>query len=84
MLADRLRAVGRIHGGDRCVFFPCILRLRKLIWLDIIKMIYRNSSHLNSSYPEWLNNFLQALQQPNNLVKPVAELYRLTFFLIGT
>ena len=52
----------------------------KIIWLDIVKLIYRNSSRLNSDHPEWLNNFLQALQQPENLVKPVSELHMLTYF----
>jgi AraC family cel operon transcriptional repressor len=52
----------------------------KLIWLDIIKIIYRQASSLNSNYPEWLNSFLQSLQRPENLVKPISELHELTYF----
>jgi len=52
----------------------------KLIWLDILKLIYRNSTKLNSNHPEWLNNFLQALQQPENLIMPVSEMHKLTYF----
>ena len=52
----------------------------KIIWLDIVKLIYRNSSTLNVNRPEWLNSFLQAIQQPENLTKPVSELYTLTYF----
>lgn len=52
----------------------------KLIWFDIIKLIYRNLSHLDSKYPEWLNIFLQELHSPENLLKPVSELHTLIYF----
>lgn len=52
----------------------------KVIWLDIIKIIYRNLSHLDSNYPEWLNSFLKDIELPENLVKPVSELHELTFY----
>ena len=52
----------------------------KLIWLDIIKLIYRNYSLLNTKYPAWFNAFLQDMQLPENITRPTAELYKLTFF----
>ena len=52
----------------------------KLIWLDIAKIVYRNTSRLNSDYPEWLSTFLEEIQHPENLTKPIAELHELTFF----
>ena len=52
----------------------------KLIWLDIAKIVYRNTSRLNSNYPEWLSTFLESVQRPENLTRPVAELHELTFF----
>ena len=52
----------------------------KVIWLDIIKMIYRNIAHLDSNYPEWLNVFLKDIELPENLVKPISELHELTFY----
>ena len=52
----------------------------KLIWLDIAKIVYCSNARLNSDYPEWLNTFLDAIQRPENLTKPIAELHQLTFF----
>lgn len=52
----------------------------KVIWLDIIKIIYRNISHLNSDHPDWLTNFLKEIEKPENLTKPIAELHELTFY----
>ena len=52
----------------------------KVIWLDIIKIIYRNIAHLNSNHPEWLTNFLRTIASPEHLTKPISELRELTFY----
>ena len=52
----------------------------KVIWLDIIKIIYRNIAHLNSNHPEWLTNFLRTIASPEHLTKPISELHELTFY----
>lgn len=52
----------------------------KLIWLDIVKLIYRSEVHANDDYPKWLNDFIQAIHRPENIARPVGELHRLTYF----
>lgn len=54
--------------------------LMKLVWLDVAKLIYRSDLHANIAYPKWLNDFIQAIHRPENIAKPVAELYQLTYF----
>lgn len=52
----------------------------KLLWLDIVKLIYRNASQTDTGYPEWLNNFIEEMRKPENLIMPVSEMYKLTYF----
>lgn len=52
----------------------------KIIWLDIVKLIYRSDLHSNYDYPKWLNDFIQAIHRPENIARPVSELHRLTYF----
>ena len=54
--------------------------LMRLIWLDAIKIIYRSELHTNYDYPKWLNDFIQDVHRPENIIKPIAELYKLTYF----
>lgn len=56
------------------------ISLNKCIWLNIIIILYRNNIHVNTSYPDWLNEFLYKIRQPENISKPISELCPLTFF----
>ncbi len=56
------------------------ISLNKCIWLNIITILYRNDIHTNTSYPDWLNEFLYKIRQPENISKPIWELCSLTYF----
>lgn len=56
------------------------VNLNKCIWFDIIKIVYRNNIHANHDYPDWLNDFLYLIRQPENISKSIAELCSFTFF----
>ncbi len=57
-----------------------ITALTKLLWLEVIKLIYRKDPLLNQEYPEWLNNFINDIQKPQNICRKVSELSELTYF----
>ena len=57
-----------------------ITALTKLLWLEVIKLIYRKDPLLNPEYPEWLNNFINDIQKPQNIGRKVSELSELTYF----
>lgn len=48
--------------------------LVKLMWTDIIKLIYTDSLATHDKYPEWLNGFIKYVNQPENINKPISEL----------
>lgn len=75
-LYKNIHSAQTTNNKDTAKFFNYL----KILWLDIIKLIYHNSTKLNNEHPEWLANFLQDLQQPQNLAKPVSELHQLTYF----
>lgn len=54
--------------------------LMKLIWLDIIKVVYFNHIDASHNYPDWLNDFIATLHRHENIATPVQELSHLTFF----
>ncbi len=57
-----------------------IAALTKLLWMEIIKLIYRKDALLNQEYPQWLNDFINEIQKPDNIVKKTSELAELTYF----
>lgn len=57
-----------------------ITALTKLLWIEVMKLIYRKDSLLNQEYPEWLNNFINEIQKPQNICKKASELTELTYF----
>lgn len=57
-----------------------ITALTKMLWLEVIKLIYRKDPLLNREYPEWLNNFINEIQKPQNIRRKVSELTELTNF----
>lgn len=57
-----------------------ITALTKLLWIEVIKLIYRKDLLLNQEYPEWLNNFINEIQKPQNISKKTLELTELTHF----
>ncbi|MBE6944024.1 MAG: helix-turn-helix domain-containing protein [Ruminococcaceae bacterium] len=57
-----------------------ITALTKLMWLEVIKLIYRKDPVLNQVYPEWLNNFINEIQKPQNIGRKASELTELTHF----
>ena len=63
-------------GGDKEKYRT----LLKIIWLDIVKIIYRTDLHSNYDYPKWLNDFIAAVHRPENIATPVSELNKLTYF----
>ncbi len=52
----------------------------KFIWMDVIKTVYRVNSNEVKQYPLWLNEFIQKIVIPPNIVSPVTELHKLTYF----
>lgn len=48
--------------------------LVKLMWLDIIKLVYTNLLITHKEYPAWLNDFIIMLKQPENIGKNINEL----------
>ena len=57
-----------------------ITALTKLLWMEVIKLIYRKSPLLNQVYPDWLNDFINEVQKPQNIRRKVSELTELTHF----
>lgn len=57
-----------------------ITALTKLLWIEVMKLIYRKDSLLNQEYPEWLNNFINEIQKPQNICRKASELTELTYF----
>ena len=57
-----------------------ITALTKLLWLEVVKLVYRKDSVLNRVYPEWLNDFINEIQKPQNICRKASELTELTYF----
>ncbi|MBE6925818.1 MAG: helix-turn-helix domain-containing protein [Ruminococcaceae bacterium] len=57
-----------------------ITALTKLMWIEVVKLIYRKDPVLNQVYPEWLNNFINEIQKPQNICRKASELTELTYF----
>lgn len=57
-----------------------ITALTKLLWLEVLKLIYRKDSLLNPEYPQWLNTFINEIQKPQNICRKSSELAELTNF----
>lgn len=57
-----------------------ITALTKLLWLEVLKLIYRKDSLLNPEYPQWLNTFINEIQKPQNICRKPSELAELTNF----
>lgn len=57
-----------------------ITALTKLLWMEVVKLIYRKDPVLNQVYPEWLNNFINEIQKPQNICRKASELTELTYF----
>lgn len=57
-----------------------ITALTKLLWIEIVKLVYRKDSLLNQGYPDWLNNFINDIQKPQNICRKASELTELTYF----
>lgn len=60
--------------------YGLIVEPTKLMWIEVIKLIYRKSPLLNQVYPEWLNDFINEVQKPQNIRRKVSELTELTHF----
>ncbi len=57
-----------------------ITALTRLLWMEVIKLVYRKDSLLNQVYPDWLNGFINEIQKPQNICRKTSELAELTYF----
>lgn len=71
-----LHAIQITHVSNR----KRITALTKLLWIEVVKLIYRKDSLLNQGYPDWLNNFINEIQKPQNICRKASELTELTYF----
>ncbi len=70
---NTLQTINHTNGSS-------LIGLMKILWMEVIKVIYRNHTSAKHNYPQWLVDFVQTINLPENMNKRVSELATLTPF----